>query len=70
MCTPADAVRMKNMINYFSYNYPQPEKDKTIFHYNGICLIALECKKKTSTNWNKRKEVALEEAPDNNLVFL
>ena len=35
---PSDAVRLEEMINYFSYNYPSPESDDIPFSIN-TCLL-------------------------------
>lgn len=68
---PQDAVRVEELINYFSYNYAHPEKSGTPFSIN--TEIA-------PTPWNKNThllrvglqgyEIAPEERPDTNLVFL
>ncbi|MGQ0828746.1 MAG: YfbK domain-containing protein [Bacteroidota bacterium] len=67
---PADAVRIEEMINYFSYNYPQP-KGSAPFSINT---------EYTDCPWNtshqlihiglQGKEIELENMPANNLVFL
>ncbi len=67
---PADAVRVEELINYFSYDYPQPKG-------NAPFSITTEY---TDCPWNKShqlihvglqgKEIALTNMPANNLVFL
>ena len=67
---PADAVRIEEMVNYFSYDYPQPEGDVPF-------SISTEY---TDCPWNPKhklvhigiqgKEIEMENAPSNNLVFL
>jgi Ca-activated chloride channel homolog len=67
---PADAVRVEEMINYFSYNYPQP-KGKDPF---SITTEYTECP------WNKAhnlihiglqgKNIEMDNLPTNNLTFL
>lgn len=67
---PKDAVRVEEMINYFSYDYREPEGDKPF----SIDLDATACP------WNeshrllriglKGREVASENRPNSNLVFL
>jgi len=67
---PVDAVRIEEMINYFSYDYPQP-KNKEPF------AVDMEY---TDCPWNKKhkivrigiqgKKIEFEDAPANNLVFL
>lgn len=67
---PKDAVRVEEMINYFSYDYPQPSTEHPF-------SISTEY---TSCPWNKDhklvhigiqgQKIDLGEAPANNLVFL
>jgi len=67
---PADAVRIEEMINYFSYSYPQPEGDRP---FSVIASLA-ECP------WNPKyrlvrigvqgRRIAQENVPPRNLVFL
>lgn len=66
----ADAVRIEEMINYFSYKYPQPKGEDPF----SITTQYTECP------WNKKhslihiglqgKEVKLDHLPANNLTFL
>ncbi len=66
----ADAVRIEEMINYFSYNYPKPEDNKPF----SITTEYTDCP------WNDKhqlvhiglqgKEIAMDNLPANNLVFL
>jgi Ca-activated chloride channel family protein len=67
---PKNAVRIEEMINYFSYNYPSPKSDDpfSITTEHGVCP------------WNKEhqlihigiqgKKIETETTPPNNLVFL
>ncbi|MBA3682358.1 MAG: von Willebrand factor type A domain-containing protein [Bacteroidetes bacterium] len=67
---PEDAVRIEEMVNYFSYNYPQPKGNDPF----SITTQYMDCP------WNKQhnlihiglqgKEIKLENTPANNLVFL
>ncbi len=67
---PADAVRLEELLNYFSYNYPQPKGD----HPLGATVDVAGCP------WNdahklvrigvKARELARNERPRSNLVFL
>ena len=67
---PVDAVRIEEMINYFSYDYPEPGNEHPFSVYKEIA----ECP------WNKDhylmhiglkgKEIASESLPPSNLVFL
>lgn len=67
---PADAVRVEEMINYFSYNYPQPKN-------NDPFSITTEY---TDCPWNTKhqlvhiglhgKEIKMDKSMPNNLTFL
>jgi Ca-activated chloride channel family protein len=67
---PPDAVRVEEMINYFTYNYPQPKNE----HPFSISTQYVSCP------WDSRhrlihvgiqgKEIAMDNMPANNLVFL
>ncbi len=67
---PADAVRVEEMINYFTYDYPQPKNGKPF----SISTSYLSCP------WNNKHnlihigiqglEIKNENMPANNLVFL
>jgi len=67
---PKDAVRIEEMINYFTYDYPQPKKDVPFT----ITTELVKCP------WNQQndlvmiglqgKEIKIDKLPPNNLVFL
>jgi Ca-activated chloride channel family protein len=67
---PPDAVRIADMINYFSYSYPQPENDEPV----AFALDIADCP------WNsahhlarialKAREIPASELPPRNFVFL
>ena len=67
---PEDAVRIEEMINYFEYDYPQPESDDPF----SVNVELSECP------WNEEhtlamiglqgKRIPLENIPPSNLVFL
>jgi Ca-activated chloride channel family protein len=67
---PKDAVRVEEMINYFSYDYREPEGDKPF----SIDVDATACPWDTSHRLLriglKGREVANEKRPASNLVFL
>jgi Ca-activated chloride channel family protein len=67
---PKDAVRVEEMINYFSYDYHEPEGDKPF----SIDLDATACPWDASHRLLriglKGREVATENRPASNLVFL
>lgn len=67
---PPDAVRIEEMINYFSYDYPQPQGDDPF----SVSMEVADCP------WNSEHQLALvglqgrkidtEDLPSNNLTFL
>jgi Ca-activated chloride channel family protein len=67
---PADAVRIEEMINYFNYDYPEPEGDDPF----SINMEVSECP------WNvenklvhvglQAKKISMENLPPSNIVFL
>jgi secreted protein with Ig-like and vWFA domain len=67
---PRDAVRIEELVNYFSYDYPQPAADQPF----SVTVDAANCP------WNpvdklvrigvKGKEIARDKRPPSNLVFL
>lgn len=67
---PVDAVRLEEMINYFTYDYPQPDNDEPF----SITTELSECP------WNKDhnllhiglqgQDIDMEDLPPSNLVFL
>jgi secreted protein with Ig-like and vWFA domain/anti-sigma factor RsiW len=67
---PKDAVRVEEMINYFSYDYREPEGDKPF----SIDVDATSCPWEPSHRLLriglKGREVANEKRPASNLVFL
>lgn len=67
---PKDAVRIEEMINYFTYDYREPEGDKPF----SIDIEATACPWETSHRLLRiglqGREVANENRPPSNLVFL
>jgi Ca-activated chloride channel family protein len=67
---PADAVRIEEMINYFNYDYPEPDGDDPF----SINMEISECP------WNEEnklvhiglqaKKISMENLPPSNIVFL
>lgn len=67
---PVEAVRLEELVNYFSYNYPQPVEGKPF-------SVTVDF---TETPWNpahrlariglKGREIATDQRPASNLVFL
>lgn len=69
---PPEAVRVEEMINYFTYNYPQPEaKSKHPFTVSSeVAVCPWNPKHKLVHIGLKGKEISMKELPANNLVFL
>lgn len=67
---PADAVRLEEMVNYFSYNYPEPQDEHPLYIQSNY----------TDCPWNEdhqilhigvqSKNIELDRLPYSNLVFL
>lgn len=67
---PADAVRIEEMVNYFNYNYPQPEGK----HPFSVNVETASCPWNTEHRLVKvglqGKDIIREKRPASNLVFL
>jgi Ca-activated chloride channel homolog len=67
---PAGAVRVEELINYFTYDYPQPQKDVPF----SVNIEAAECPWQPANRLVriglKGKELVHEQRPVSNLVFL
>ncbi len=67
---PADAVRVEEMLNYFHYDYPQPEEG----HPLGVSMELARCPWNSGTYLLQvglqGRAVTYEERPRHNLVFL
>lgn len=67
---PSDAVRIEEMLNYFSYDYKEPEKGEPF----GISMECAKCPWNTENNivmiGLNTEKVDFKDAPDSNLVFL
>ena len=67
---PKEAVQIEQMINYFSYDYPQPENDRPF----SVTLDAATCPWQPGHQLVrvglKGREIANENRPPSNLVFL
>ena len=67
---PRDAVRIEEMLNYFSYDYPSPSgKDPFSFHVE-VAQAPWNLDHRLVHVGLKGKEIQLEERPSTNLVFL
>ncbi|MEM9081015.1 MAG: von Willebrand factor type A domain-containing protein [Verrucomicrobiota bacterium] len=67
---PADAVRVEELLNYFDYDYPQPERGEAFAVQLDLATCPWEPKHHLVRVALQGKEVAEEERGDANLVFL
>ena len=67
---PADAVRIEELINYFKYDYPQPEGDHPFSITTELATCPWEPAHKLIHIGLQGKRIPLANAPANNLVFL
>lgn len=67
---PSDAVRIEEMLNYFSYDYKEPENGEPF----GVTMECAKCPWNTENNiimiGLNTEKVDFKDAPDSNLVFL
>ena len=67
---PVDAIRIEEMINYFSYDYPQPNGDDPITIITEISEAPWHNEHKLVHIGIQGKEIDMGKAPASNLVFL
>ena len=67
---PADAVRIEEMINYFEYNYPQPEDSKPFSVITELADCPWNPNSKLAMIGIQGEKVDIEAMPPMNLVFL
>ena len=67
---PADAVRTEELINYFSYNYPQPTDNHPFSINTELTNCPWENQHKLLRIGLQGKKIATENLPASNLVFL
>lgn len=67
---PEDAVRIEEFINYFDYDYPQPEDGSAFGRYVEISDCPWNADHKLIMLGIQGQEIARKEAPPSNLVFL
>lgn len=67
---PVDAVRIEELINYFPYDYPQPEGDKPFSVTTEIAQNPWNSKHQLVSIGLQGKSIVAEELPPSNLVFL
>lgn len=67
---PADAVRIEELINYFTYKYPEPDGDEPFAISAELAACPWEPAHKLVHIGLQAKRIPLGDAPANNLVFL
>lgn len=67
---PKDAVRIEEMINYFTYDYPQPNGDRPFAISTEISQTPWNPKHKLVQIGLQGKRIASENIPPSNLIFL
>ncbi len=67
---PEDAVRIEEMINYFTYDYTKPEKDEPFAIINEISKCPWDSKHNLAMVALKGREIDSEKRSPSNLVFL
>lgn len=67
---PKDAVRVEEMINYFNYEYPQPNDQEPISITTEIGDCSWNAEHKIVKIGLKGRSIVAEKLPPNNLVFL
>lgn len=67
---PKDAVRIEEMVNYFSYKYPQPQPGEPFGFYTEYSDAPWNAGHKLLLVGMRAKDIAEKELPANNLVFL
>ena len=67
---PADAVRIEEMINYLSYDYPEPDEKHPFSVYTELSSCPWNPENQLLHVGLKGKSMAIPELPPSNLVFL
>ena len=67
---PRDAVRIEEMINYFKYDYPQPEDDRPFSIQTEIARCPWNTQHKLVEVALQGRQISSEKLPPGNLVFL
>jgi Ca-activated chloride channel homolog len=70
MLPPKDAVRLEELINYFTYNYPQPKGDRPFSINTEVATAPWNSKHKLVHIGLQGKSIATKDLPPSNLVFL
>lgn len=67
---PADAVRIEEMINYFRYDYPEPEGEHPFSVYSEVAVCPWNTKHKLLQVGLRARSIDKSSLPPSNLVFL
>ena len=67
---PAGAVRIEEMINYFTYDYPQPQRDKPFSVSTEIGKCPWNSEHRLALIGLQGKNIPVQNLPASNLVFL
>lgn len=67
---PADAIRTEELINYFSYDYPQPTGNDPVKITTEVGACPWNVKHRLARIGLKAKEIPTDKLPVSNLVFL
>jgi Ca-activated chloride channel homolog len=67
---PKDAVRLEELINYFTYDYPQPKGDRPFSINTEVANAPWNSKHKLVHIGLQGKSISTKNLPPNNLVFL
>ena len=67
---PIDAVRTEELLNYFAYEYPQPEGDRPVSVTAEVGVSPWNPERKLLLVGLQGKNIATENLPPSNLVFL
>jgi Ca-activated chloride channel homolog len=67
---PRDSVRIEEMINYFSYNYPSPTGPRPIAAYTEVASAPWKPEHRLVRIGIKAKDIDIAKRPPSNLVFL
>lgn len=67
---PPDAVRIEELINYFSYDYAPPQDDKPFAVHSEVAACPWNADHRLVRIGLKGKEIQLDKRPVSNLVFL
>ena len=67
---PADAVRIEEMINYFRYDYPEPEGEHPFSVYSEVAVCPWNTKHRLLQIGLRGRSIDKSSLPPSNLVFL